>query len=193
MEHAEHHALLRGRPLWVKVLAVLFAVIALLALLLAFFPWDALRGPLNRYVSERTGRPFAITRKLDVKLGRTTRILADGIEFANPDWAKDRYLVKAESGEIDIRLWPLIAHRQVVMPRVALRKPEIGLQVQPDGRRSWALGRDTGDKRNVPDIGALEVDQGSLHYVAPEHDADIHTDFAIDASRQASADTLPLR
>ena len=81
---------------------------SLLALLLAFFPWDSLRGPLNRYVSDRTGRHFEITRQLDVKLGRTTRILADGIEFANPDWARDPHLVKAEAAEIHIELLPLL-------------------------------------------------------------------------------------
>jgi hypothetical protein len=183
---------LAARPLWLKILAVFAAVVVALVLLAVFFPWDTLRGPVNRYVSEHTGRHFAITRKLDVKLGRTTRIIADGIEFANPEWAKDRYFVKAEGGEIDIRLWPLIAHRQFVLPRVELHKPQIGLQAEPDGRRSWALGRDTGDKRNVPDVGALVVDQGTLHYVAAEHQADILTEFAIDASRGSNAGAMPL-
>ncbi|MEO8652990.1 MAG: hypothetical protein ABI409_02585, partial [Ramlibacter sp.] len=67
-----------GHRLWVKVLAAVLVVAALLALLLIYFPWDLLRGPLNRYVSDKTGRHFEITRRLDVKLGRTTRILADG-------------------------------------------------------------------------------------------------------------------
>jgi AsmA family protein len=176
-----------------KVLAVLASIIVLIALVIVFFPWDQLRGPVNRYLSERTGRHFAITRKLDVKLGRTTRILADGIEFANPEWAKDPFLVRAESGEIDIRLWPLIAHRQFVLPRIALHKPELGLQMEADGRRSWALGRDTGNKRNVPDIGALEVDEGTLHFIDAAHDADIHTDFAIDTTKQQSGDGMPLQ
>jgi hypothetical protein len=192
MEHAEHRTT-NGRPLWAKVLVVLLAIVLILALLVVFFPWDLLRGPVNRYVSERTGRHFAITRKLDVKLGRTTRVIADGIEFANPDWAKDAFLVKAESGEVDVRLWPLIAHRQIVLPSVALRKPQLGLQVEADGRRSWALGRDTGDKRNVPDIGALVVDEGTMHFVAPGHGADILTEFAIDANRQAGGEVLPLK
>lgn len=169
----------RGRPLWVKVLVGLAALAALLALLLAFFPWDVLRGPLNRYVSERTGRHFEITRRLDVKLGRTTRILADGIEFANPEWARDPHLVKAEGAEIHIELFPLL-QRRIVLPRIELREPRLGLQLQPDGRRSWALGRDTGDPRNFPDIGALVVDRGSVRFVAPEHGADIEADFAID-------------
>jgi AsmA family protein len=166
--------------MWVKVLAAIVALVVILALVIVFFPWDVLRGPVNRYVSERTGRHFEITRKLDVKLGRTARILADGIEIANPEWAKDPYLVRAESGEIDVRLAPLLFHRQLVLPLIALRKPQLGLQVEADGRRSWAFGRDTGDRRNIPEIGAFVVDEGSIHFIATKHEADIHTDFAID-------------
>jgi uncharacterized protein involved in outer membrane biogenesis len=169
----------RRHPLWVKVLAGLAVLLVLLVLLVVFFPWDTLRGPLNRYVSERTGRHFEITRKLDVKVGRVTRILADGIEFANPDWASDPQLVKAEGAEVDIELLPLF-RRHIVLPKVVLRRPQLGLQMDADGRRSWALGRDSGDPANIPDIGALVVDQGSVHFIVAAHGADIHTDFAID-------------
>ena len=144
-----------GHPLWVKIVAGLGVFAILMALVLAFFPWDVLRGPLNRYVSDRTGRHFEITRKLDVKLGRTIRILADGIEFANPEWAEDPHLVKAEGAQIDIELLPLL-RRHLVLPRVELRQPRLGLQIEADGRRSWALGRDSGDPRNIPDVGALD-------------------------------------
>jgi AsmA family protein len=170
----QHH----GHALWVKVLAAGAVVAVLLVLLVAFFPWDVLRGPLNRYVSDRTGRHFEITRHLDVKLGRTTRILADGIEFANPDWAHDPMLVKAERAEIHINLLPLI-RRRIEMPLIQLHKPQLGLQIEPDGRRSWSLGRDTGDPRNIPEIGALVVDEGSMHFVASHRGADIRTEFAI--------------
>ncbi|MBI2772051.1 MAG: AsmA family protein [Burkholderiales bacterium] len=186
--HAPSAAPAAGHPLWVKLAAGLATLLLLLVLLVVFFPWDVLRGPLNRYVSERTGRHFEITRKLDVKLGRTTRILADGIEFANPEWAQDKHLVKAESAEIDVRLLPLL-HRRIELPVVTLHKPVLGLQMEPDGRRTWALGRDTGDKTNLPQIGALVVDEGAMHFVAREHGADIHTDFAIDGN---AADQLPL-
>jgi AsmA family protein len=173
----------RSYPLWAKVLAGILAVAALLALLLVFFPWDWLRGPLNRYVSDKTGRHFEITRKLDVKLGRTTRILADGIEFANPDWAADPHLVKAQGAEIRIELLPLL-DRRIELPLIELHRPELGLQIEADGRRTWALGRDTADPRNIPNIGALVVDQGSMHFVSAHHGADIHTDFAIDGAHR---------
>ncbi|MES2634136.1 MAG: AsmA family protein [Pseudomonadota bacterium] len=171
----------RGRPLWLKLLAGLLVLVALLALLIAFFPWDILRGPLNRYVSEKTGRHFEITRHLDVKLGRTTRVIADGLEFGNPSWAQDPYLVKAEGGEIQVELWPLL-QRRIELPLVVLRKPQLGLQVEKDGRRTWALGRDAADPANFPTIGALVVDEGSAHFVATHQGADINTAFAIDGA-----------
>ncbi len=176
------------RPLWIKLLAGLALFVAALVLLAIFFPWDLLRGPLNRHVSERTGRHFEITRRLDVKLGRTTRVIADGIEFANPGWATDPHLVKADAAEIDIRLLPLLRGR-IELPRIQLTRPQLGLQIEPDGRRTWALGRDTADPANLPDIGALAVDQGSLHFLASGHGADIRTEFAIEDKGDAK---LPL-
>jgi AsmA family protein len=168
-----------GHPIWLKVLVGIAIVLVLLVLLVAFFPWDTLRGPLNRYVSDKMGRRFEITRHLDVKVGRTTRILADGIEVANPEWAHDPLLLKADGAEIDIELLPLL-RKHFVLPQIKLSKPQLGLQMEPDGRRSWAMGRDTKNPTNAPDIGALVVDQGSAHFIATGHGADIRTTFAID-------------
>jgi AsmA family protein len=183
----------RSHALWVKVLASILVVFVLLVLLVVFFPWDWLRGPLNRYVSDKTGRHFEITRRLDVRVGRTTRVLADGIEMANPEWATDPHLVKAEGAEIQIELLPLLK-RRIELPLIELRKPQLGLQVEADGRRSWALGRDTADPHNIPQIGALVVDEGSVHFIAMHHGADIHTDFAIEAvaPQTATKPALPL-
>lgn len=184
-----------GIPFGLKLLAGLAGAMAMVAVLLAFFPWDLLRGPLNRYVSDRTGRHFEITRKLDVQLGRTIRVVADGIEFANPDWARDPHLVKAQAAQIDLRLWPLLRGR-IELPLITLTQPQLALQVEPDGRRSWSLGRDASDPGNLPEIGALAVDEGSLHFIASADGADIRTDFAIAPSDVAAATatgaTLPL-
>ena len=73
------------------------------------------------------------------------------------------------------------------MPRVELRQPQLGLQIESDGRRTWALGRDSSDPRNAPDVGALVVDKGSAHFISGEHGADIQADFSIEGS------VMPLR
>ena len=78
-----------------RILLGLVVGITLLVLGIVFFPWDAVREPLGRYVSGQLGRRFEITQHLSVHLGRTTTIRAEGVEFANPEWASEPYLLKA--------------------------------------------------------------------------------------------------
>lgn len=167
-------------------LLALGVLIVALILLLVFFPWDMLRGPVNRYVSDKTGRHFEITRKLDVTLGlRQATIHLDGIEFANPSWARAPYLVKAERADIDLRLWPLL-RGAVVLPGVRLASPQLGLQMEGDGRRTWALGKsDAGEsgKGTVPTIGLLQVDNGALDFLAPAYGVDLQAQFSFDPAR----------
>ncbi|MDQ3057968.1 MAG: AsmA family protein [Pseudomonadota bacterium] len=169
-------------------LAGIAAFVVILALVVYFFPWDALRGPINRYVSEQLGRRFEITRHLAVKLGRITTVRADGVEIANPDWAHEPLLLKAKAAEFDLHLWPLLRGR-VELPRIALTEPHIGLQIEPDGRRTWALSRDATDPDATPHIGALLVDQGSLTYRAKAQGANLNVIFSL---IRESAAPLPL-
>lgn len=163
--------------------AVLLGILVALILVIALFPWDLLRGTVNRYVSERTGRRFEITRKLDVKPGlRLATVELDGVEFANPGWARDPYLLRAERAEFEISLWRLFAGK-VVLPRLKLGSPAIGLQIEEDGRRTWALGKDNSDTGTVPTIGLVQVDGGSVDFLAKHQELDLHAVFDYDNSR----------
>ena len=170
---------------WLAGLATLLAV---LVLVVYFFPWDALRGPINRYVSEQLGRRFEITQHLSVNVGRTTTVRAQGVEIANPEWAHDPYLLKARAAEFDVNLWPLLFGK-VVLPRISLTEPKIGLQIEPDGRRTWALSRDTSDASAVPEIGAVVVDKGNVNYLARAQGANLDIRFSL---AQESDNQLPL-
>ena len=163
-------------------------LLIVLVLLVIFPPWDLLREPINRYVSGQIGRRFEITQRLDVRLGRTTTVIAEGVEIANPDWASKPYLLKAKAAGFDINLWALLFGK-IQIPRIALTGPQLGLQVEADGRRTWALSRDTSSKGAVPDIGTLLIDAGSLSYIDEAQDADIDAQFSIAAE---SARDLPL-
>lgn len=186
MDGATAHASPRSARLVRHVLLALAVFLVALVLLVIFFPWDMLRGPINRYVSEKTGRHFEITRRLDVSLGlRQATVHLDGIEFANPSWARAPYLVKAERADIDLRLWPLL-RGQVILPGVRLAGPQLGLQMEADGRRTWALGKgDAGEggKGTVPTIGLLQVDNGALDFLAPAYGVDLQAQFSFDPQR----------
>ena len=162
--------------------------LVMLVLVIVFFPWDSLRGPINRYVSDQLGRRFEITRHLSVRLGFTTTVSAEGIEIANPEWAREPYLLKATSAEFEIKLLPLIVGK-VVLPAIRLAQPRIGLQIEPDGRRTWALSRDTSEKGTAPQIGSLVVDRGSVSYLAKAQGADLDVQFSLVPE---SSNELPL-
>ena len=177
-----------------RFLVGLAGLMLVLVLVVFFFPWDLLRGPINRYVSAELGRRFEITERLTVKLGRTTTVRTDGIEFANPEWASEPFLVKAKAAEFDIKLFPLLMGK-IDLPQITLFEPQIGLQIEPDGRRTWALSRDTSDASATPKIGKLTIDRGTLKYRASEQGADMTVLFMLDpesTTSQAGTAQLPL-
>ena len=176
-------------PTFWKVIIGIALVIAMTFVVIIFFPWDMVRGPVNRYVTEQLGRRFEITQRLSVDLGSTTSVRMDGLEFANPDWASEPFFIKAKAAEFDIKLWPLVLGR-VVIPRVALIEPQIGLQKEPDGRKSWALARDTKDANATAEIGTITADRGTLKYKEAKKGADINVRFSLET---ADAKLLPLR
>lgn len=171
-----------AHPVLIKVGAVLLGLVVALVLFVAFFPWDVLREPVNRYVSERTGRKFEITRKLDVKPGlHLATVELDGVEFANPEWARDPYLLRADRAEFEIAYWRLLFGK-LVLPRLKLSSPAIGLQLEEDGRRTWALSKDSSDTSTVPSIGFVQVDGGTLNFLAKHQELDLHAEFTYDNS-----------
>lgn len=175
-------------PVLLRWMGGLVAFLVFFTLAVYFFPWDTLREPFNRYVSDQLGRRFEITRHLAVHVGRTTTVRADGVEIANPAWAHEPYLLKATGAEFDIKLFPLLFGK-IEIPRAVLTEPQIGLQIEPDGRRTWALSRDTTDASAAPKIGALLVDKGSLSYRALAQGADLDVRFSL---VQESDSQLPL-
>ena len=167
------------------------SLLLVLVLVLLFFPWDKLRGPVNRYVTDQLGRRFEITDRLSVSLGRTTTVRLDGVELANPDWASEPFLLKAKAAEFDIKLFSLFSGK-VDLPRIALFEPQIGLQIEPDGRRTWALSRDTSDTSATPKIGELKVDRGVLKYRAADKGADMSVLFTLDEPTMPQQGTAQL-
>ena len=69
------------------------------------------------------------------------------------------------------------------------------MQIKPDGRRTWALSRDTSDTSAAPRIGDLAVDRSTLKYRASSQGADITALFTLDPEltiSQVSIGKLPL-
>ena len=71
-------------PRLLKWLAGIFLSLVLMMFLVAsLFDWNLLRAPIARWVSDTTGRSFAINGELNVEFSWSPRIIANDIVLGN--------------------------------------------------------------------------------------------------------------
>ena len=149
---------------WVGVFVVV--VLAASALFIAF-GLNSLRGPIERKVQELTGRELRIEGTLEpVWSWGHPRFRAEKVTFANPEWATEDVMLRADAIEASVELLPLFIG-QVYVPEVHLVRPEVNLEVSADGRKNWSLERDQKPKSGRPSrfhIQELTFDEGQLKY-----------------------------
>ncbi|MBB5190167.1 uncharacterized protein involved in outer membrane biogenesis [Silvimonas terrae] len=165
----------KRKRIWPVVLAV---IVALIALAIYLFNWNMLRGPIAQRVSDKLGRPFAITGDLHVRLGWTPTITAEGLTLANAPWSKTPTMATLQKLEFDLPLKPLL-HQEIQLPRVVLTAPDVTLEQNAQGQNNWTFDQLTSSpaasKASAPAVklGQVNVDHGHVHYLDAEG-SDIH-------------------
>ncbi|WP_216666796.1 MULTISPECIES: AsmA family protein [Stenotrophomonas] len=170
---------------WLAILVFLFAMILLV---IALWDWNWFKGPVERAVQAKTGREFHIGGNLDVDLGRTLTVRADGLTFANAEWSKTPRMASADRAEIDLRAWPLL-RGQIRIPEIRLTRPDLLLETAPgkDQPGNWDfLGPSDGEP---PVLQRLLVDDGRLKFLDAAGKTDILV--SLDSGKPRSADSAP--
>lgn len=156
-----------------------------LLLLVLLFDWNWFRHPVERYISGKTHRTFTIS-DLNVKLGwsLTPTIRMKDLYFANADWSKNGDpMAKAEAVEFSISLRDL--PEKILIPRVALTKPDLLFERLADDRKNWVLSDPTDKSPSKLRISTLSVDKGRLRYFNHGQPFDIDvTASTFDVSKQ---------
>jgi len=162
--------------------AGIFLLLVATAILAVFvIGLNGLRGPIARMSTEKLGRELLIEGDLrPVWSWVHPRIRAERTTFANPDWAKEKYLFKAEAVELSIRVLPLLAGR-VVLPEVHLVSPVVNLEQDAKGRRNWILKDEPQPEQpSRIQIHRLTLDQGTLAYDDAVRDISIRAELSTD-------------
>ncbi len=161
---------------------------ALILLIIALWDWNWFKGPVERAVQAKTGREFHIGGNLDVDLGRTLTVRADGLTFANAEWSKTPRMASADRAEIDLRAWPLL-RGQVRIPEIRLTRPDLLLETAPgkDQPGNWDfLGPSDGEP---PVLQRLLVDDGRLKFLDAAGKTDILV--SLNSGKPRTADGAP--
>ncbi|MDM0049710.1 AsmA family protein [Variovorax sp. J22R115] len=139
------------------------AVISVLVIVLVLFDWNWVRPPIERYISRKTEREFRMS-DLHVRLGWTPTIRMRDVYFGNAPWATDKAMAQAEMVEFSVSLRDL--PDKILVPRVALTRPDLVFERLADDRRNWTLAEPSeSDEPSKLRISTLSVDQGRLRYI----------------------------
>ncbi|MDM0032231.1 AsmA family protein [Variovorax sp. J22P271] len=176
--------LLRRHPVW----ATLAALVALLVAFVLLFDWNWVRPPLERYISKKTEREFR-TSDLHVRLGLTPTIRMRDVYFGNAAWSKDEpAMAQVEMVEFSVSLRDL--PEKILVPRVALTRPNLVFERLPDNRKNWILSDPSDTSPSKLRISTLSVDHGRLRYIdhGEPFDLDIQGTTFDPAAQQKSKD-----
>jgi len=146
--------------------AVAAAVALSVILFLAVFDWNMLRGPIGRYASAQTGRTVVLAGDLNVRLLTwTPRVDVNDLRIGNPAWGPKENMAEIGALTLSARLLPLLSGRLVV-PLVAVDRPNIALLRDAQGRANWELEpRGPAKPLELPLIQTFIIKDGRLRFV----------------------------
>lgn len=134
------------------------------------FDWNWLRGPLSRYASAQMQREVAITGDLRVHpWSFSPKAEAYGVRIGQPAWAKKTdpeagQMVQLQRIAVQIKILPLL-RGEVILPYLALDKPDVRLLRDKDGKANWTFGARKSDKPlKLPAIQRFVINDGKLRF-----------------------------
>jgi uncharacterized protein involved in outer membrane biogenesis len=180
---------------WTAISLGGLVVIVLLAL--EFMDWNLFKHPIERMASAKSGRTVSIG-DLNVHVWSwTPTVTMKRLILGNPPWEANRPMAKIERLEIRVKLLPLLKG-EVILPRVALLKPDLYLHQDKSGRANWTFEnkaptneRASGPTK-LPVVRDLLIDSGTL--TLADDIRRLKVDGTIQAAEKASKeDAKPFR
>jgi AsmA family protein len=147
---------------------VLGVLLVLILVLLSLFDWNRFKHPIERIASTRAGRSVSISGNLDVHIwSLTPTVTLYGLTLGEPPWEKSRPMATVDKVEIHLKLLPLLKG-EVILPRVALFKPDVYLHQDKGGRANWTFENNaptnehSSQPSKLPAIQDLLIEDGKL-------------------------------
>ncbi len=152
---------------------ILIAIAASVAVVIALFNWNWLRGPISSYMSTKLGRSFVINGDLHGELSLKPRLTADYVTLANAPWSTEPVMARAQHLSVRVDVLSLFG-ATVSLPELSLVRPVLLLERDAEGRDNWHFG----GVPEIPRIGRLNIDRGVVRFVEPTPGTDVTVNVA---------------
>ena len=162
------------------------AVLAI-GILATVWDWDWFRPLVAHEASAALGRSVTM-RHFDLRLGRQTVAVAEGVRVANPvGFTQDAPLAMVERLTVTIDTMELLRHRAVVVPDILVEQPRIVATQLEDGSANYLFPLlSTGSDAKTAKLGNLRITGGDAHVAL----ARLRADFNVAIETHDAADTF---
>ena len=135
---------------------IFLTLAAMIAVAVALFEWNWLRGPLAEYLGARVGRQIGIDGDLHVELSRQPVVSAESITVSNVPWSNEPVMARAQRIAVRIDLQSLWDGHPA-FPEVVLVQPRVVLERDGAGNDNWEFAA---DGRSAARIDHLTIEDG---------------------------------
>ena len=159
---------IQSRPKTKWALVAIALILCLLVLLSMVTDWNAMRVPLAKLITAKTGREASIDGNLRVHLW-TLNPNADieGLRLKNPTWAANPVMFRAKRIYVSVSLGRLL-RAQLVLTKLEFISPEVNLERDLQGRASWDFTTGgtsptaNSNPTKLPSVRLLLIEDGQL-------------------------------
>ena len=138
------------------IIALLALPLAILAAFAVFVVYGDHRERVERWASRALDRRLTIAGRFETDFGLTTRILAEDVSLAAPDWSGEPAMIHVDrlEGSLDTRS---LLRGPVRVQDLKLRGARIVLEQDAHGRTNWSFGSASRDRpsEQEPDLGVV--------------------------------------
>jgi uncharacterized protein involved in outer membrane biogenesis len=132
----------RRLALW--LISGFFSILVLAVAWLWMADLGVFKPQVERFVSDKIGREFAIDGNFQVDLTRHSEVIAEDVRLANADWADEPQMVEIGKVKVRFDLWSLI-RGPIIIELIDIDDVEIHLARREDGDPNWTLPIQAGE------------------------------------------------
>lgn len=153
-----------------KIAGWAIGIVLLISVVIGLFPWQLLRGTIERRAGERFGRPVtigAMTR--EDGFGFHPRVAFRDIRIPQAAWAGTGDLARVRAVSVTFSVWPLLIGR--FSPRdLTAEGIQLALVRDANGRVNWQKDGESGRGNGRPDLSGLTIRDAVISYADAKQD-----------------------
>jgi len=121
------------------IVCLVVVVIAALLIIPAFVDVKQFKAPLEKYLSEVSGRPVSVGDDVRVSLFPWAGVSFSALKLGNPPAFAEKEFLTVKSFDVRVKLLPLLL-KKVEVDRLVVQEPRVFLVTNKDGHVSWEFG-----------------------------------------------------